>query len=191
MVISHQSAELVSASRVSRRRLSRGFLREIAAESERMTKLVEDLLFLARRDAKGAGMPMRAIDLRDVLNEAAHDLRGLAETAGFAFKRDGRGPMTQRSLATSRVPKRLFLTLPDNALGYSPAETEVTASILNRGEGVRTWRGWRIGIGISGGVIWPHIFQRFYRVDESRTDGGHGLGAVAGAEHCGGARRGD
>ena len=54
-------------------------LQEVAAEAERMTQLVEDLLVLARSDAAAAEMPLAAVDVREVLRDVATEMRSLAE----------------------------------------------------------------------------------------------------------------
>jgi signal transduction histidine kinase len=98
-------------------------LREIAAESERMTQLVEDLLFLARRDAR-AGMPMAPIDLRELVNDAAQELHGLAEARDIRIRVSG-GVDDAIIAGNTQALRRLFLALLDNALKYSPAGTKV------------------------------------------------------------------
>lgn len=148
-------------------------LREIAAESERMTQLVEDLLFLARRGSRDTGMPMGPLDLRDVLNEAARELHNLAEARGIRIRVLGGADETTIA-GNPAALRRLFLALFDNALKYSPSGTEVRASIVRKDD-----RFVAIvedqGMGIAAEDL-PHIFQRFYRADKARSDGGHGLG---------------
>jgi signal transduction histidine kinase len=151
----------------------RDSLREIAAESERMTQLVEDLLYLARRDARSAGIPMTPLDLRDVVNSAVKEVRGLA---------DARDIRIGLRLGTEDAPvagnaaalRRLFLALLDNALKYSAPGTEVRASVARRGDRIVATVEDH-GIGIAADDV-PFIFQRFYRASKSRSDAGHGLG---------------
>lgn len=148
-------------------------LREIAAESERMTQLVEDLLFLARRDTRGAGMPMEPLDLRDVLRDAAQELHCLADARGIRIRVT---PGTEAATVAGNAPalRRLFLALFDNALKYSEAGTEVSADVARKnGRVVASVQDH--GIGIAAEDL-PHIFQRFYRANKARSDGGHGLG---------------
>ena len=148
-------------------------LREIAAESERMTQLVEDLLFLARRDSRDAGMPMGPVELREVLNDAARELRGLAEARDIRIRVT---PGGEDATIAGNVPalRRLFLALLDNALKYSAAGTEVRVEIVSKGDRIVA-RVEDRGIGIEAEDL-PHIFQRFYRANKARSDGGHGLG---------------
>jgi signal transduction histidine kinase len=147
-------------------------LREIAAESERMTQLVEDLLLLARRDAR-AGMPMAPIDLREVLNDAAQELHGLADARDIRI-RVATGSDDATIAGNAAALRRLFLALLDNALKYSPGGTEVSAAVVRKDGRIVAVIADQ-GIGIAGDDL-PHIFQRFYRANKSRSDGGHGLG---------------
>ena len=151
----------------------RDALREIATVSERMTQLVEDLLFLARQDARGEGMALARVDLREILESTAQELRPLAVTKGLRIRLT---PSPGDASVAGNAPalRRLFLALLDNALKYSATGTEVTASIENQG-GKIVARIVDQGIGISSEDL-PHIFERFYRATESRTGEGHGLG---------------
>jgi heavy metal sensor kinase len=160
-------------------------LREIAAESERMTELVEDLLFLARRDTR-AGMPMAPIDLREALNDAAQELHGLAEAREIRI-RVSTGADDAMIAGNATALRRLFLALLDNALKYSAGGTEVSAAIVQRNGRIVVVVADQ-GIGIAGEDL-PHIFQRFYRASKARSDGGHGLGlslaqSIAVAHHA-------
>ena len=147
-------------------------LREIAAESERMTQLVEDLLFLARRDTR-SGMPMDPLDLRDVLNDAAQELHGLADARDIRIHVTG-GTEPLIIAGNSAALRRLFLALLDNAMKYSESGTEVNASIARR-DGRLVAAITDQGTGIAPEDL-PHIFQRFYRANKARSGEGHGLG---------------
>jgi signal transduction histidine kinase len=150
----------------------RDALREIAAESERMTQLVEDLLFLARRDTR-AGMPMAPINLGEVLNDAAQELHGLAEARDIRIHVAAAAEDSTITGNTAAL-RRLFLALLDNALKYSAGGTEVSVSIVRKDSRIVAIVEDR-GIGIADEDL-PHIFQRFYRANKARSDGGHGLG---------------
>jgi len=148
-------------------------LQEIAAEAHRMTKLVEDLLLLARRDTGAAEMPLTPIDVRDVLAEVCSEVRGLAEMRGI---RVGVSLGEQAALIAGNRPAlhRLFLVLFDNALKYSPDGGEVILAVRqDLGNVAVTVEDF--GSGISSSDL-PHIFKRFYQADPARSEGGHGLG---------------
>jgi heavy metal sensor kinase len=151
----------------------RDALSDIAEESGRMTQLLEDLLFLARRDARGDGMTMARVDICEIVESVADELRSLAVTKGIRIRMlpsPDEAPVSGNAAAL----RRLFLALLDNALKYSAAGTEVTASI-EKCEGKIVARIADQGIGIAPKDL-PHIFERFYRASEARAGEGHGLG---------------
>jgi signal transduction histidine kinase len=151
----------------------RDSLIEIAAEAERMTQLVDDLMFLARNDARATEMPMAPLDPGALLSEACGELLGVAGARQIRIRREssGRGALISGNPAALR---RLFLVLLDNAIKYSHPGSEVIVA-LSSGDGAVTVTVEDFGIGI-GAADRPHIFNRFYQADQARTDGGFGLG---------------
>ena len=82
---------------------------------------------------------------------------------------------------------RLFVLLLDNAFKYSHTGGSVLVNIDVSGERMSvTIRDF--GTGIREADL-PHIFERFYRADQARSGGGHGLGLAPGGNHRAGARR--
>ena len=155
-------------------------LRDISDEAERMTQLVEDLLFLARGDANSSEMPRARLDVSDLVHGVVAELRGIAEVREIrirlAFPESGSSVPT---ISGNRPAlRRLFLVLLDNALKYSRPGSDVIVSISagtfdKNGQVAVTIQDF--GIGISPADL-PHIFKRFYQADRARTDGGFGLG---------------
>jgi signal transduction histidine kinase len=147
-------------------------LAEIEAEAQRMTQLVEDLLFLAR-SASTEGMPMQPVDPSDIVRGVAAELRELAALRNI----DVQLSLSDRGIAISgNAPalRRLVLALLDNALKYSRPSGKVVVSLTASAELV-TIAVRDFGIGIPAADL-PHIFQRFYRADKARSEGGYGLG---------------
>jgi signal transduction histidine kinase len=147
-------------------------LQEISDEAERMTRLVEDLLFLARNDAREFEMPMAAVDVRVLLHDVAAELGGLADVRGVAIRiaAGQRAPISGNEAAF----RRLFLVLLDNAIKYSRAGSEVVVATEREEQRIIVTIQ-DFGIGISRADL-PHIFKRFYQADPARNDGGFGLG---------------
>ena len=150
----------------------RDSLQEVAAEAERMTRLVEELLILARSETATADMPLTAVDVREVLADVCDEMRGLAEMRQIRMNTLPGGA----TIVAGNRPAlhRLFLVLLDNALKFSRPGGEVVLSVENK----ESWVSVSIedfGVGISENDL-PHIFERFYRSDTARTGGGHGLG---------------
>lgn len=153
----------------------RDSLKEIVTESERMTQMLEDLLFLARNDADSAEMPMQTVDLSEVLQEVCSEVQALAEFRSVHVRHELPGSPV---LAKGNRPalRRLFLVLLDNAIKYSQPEGDVRVELSTNAEGheivIKDF-----GIGIDAQDL-PHIFKRFYRSNAFRThsNDGYGLG---------------
>jgi heavy metal sensor kinase len=148
-------------------------LQEISIEAERMTQLVEDLLFLAHSASRAATLKPEPVELRSVLSEVSGELRDLAELRSVEV----RTRYPQKEVVVPGSPPalhRLFLVLMDNALKYSHPGGAVDLEITSDPQRVTVTIEDR-GVGIPATDL-PHIFRRFYRADKARSDGGYGLG---------------
>jgi signal transduction histidine kinase len=141
------------------------------AEARRLSRIVSELLTLARADA-GQTLERRPVELDRILLDALADVRSLAK---------GR-TIDLRSFAPAVVHgdadrlKQLLVNLLDNAVKYSPPEAPITVELaVANGEAALTVRD--RGPGIEP-LDLPHVFERFYRADlgRSRDPGGSGLG---------------
>jgi heavy metal sensor kinase len=173
LAIVRTSAELA----LRRARTSESYrdsLAEISAEAERMTQLVEDLLFLARNDACAAEMPMESLDPDRLLRDVADELTPIADVRGIRIRQIKSQTGAALVSGNPAALRRLFLVLLDNAIKYSHPGSEVNVTISGEKETVVvTVEDFGAGIGEAD---LPHIFQRFYQADKARADGGFGLG---------------
>jgi heavy metal sensor kinase len=146
----------------------------ILAESVRTSRLIDDLLLLARGDAGADGMVSEPMDLVDSLREACEEGRILAEAAAVSFSYDL--PSGCPVAGDPSALQRLFLVLLDNAVKYTPAGGGVRVTVNVDEEYVEVDVR-DTGVGIPPEDL-PHLFERFYRVskDRSRRTGGAGLG---------------
>ena len=152
----------------------RNSILEISEEAERMTQLVEDLLFLARHDARAAEMPLSPLDLNVLLREISTELLDLAAAKGITLHNRTAEERPALVSGNRAALRRLFLVLLDNAIKYSHAGSEVIVRVsANEKEVGVTVEDF--GVGISAADR-PHIFKRFYQADKARADGGFGLG---------------
>jgi signal transduction histidine kinase len=146
-------------------------LAEAEREAGRLTRLVADLLALARADA-GVTLQCRPVDLDTVVLDAFRMARSLAHGQELSLE-----PFEPAQvLGDEDRLKQLVLILLDNALKYTPVRGQVTLGLHQRDQQVEiTVRD--TGVGIATEDL-PHVFDRFYRADpaRSRDPGGTGLG---------------
>ncbi|HTA67853.1 MAG TPA: heavy metal sensor histidine kinase [Bryobacteraceae bacterium] len=150
-------------------------LSEIVAESERTSRLVEDLLLLARADAGLPALPLENLELTPLVRDICQQGQVLAEARQLQISTDlPEEPVFVQ--ANDPALRRLLLLLVDNAVKYTPAGGRITVSVGQDRAGA-TLAVRDTGIGIPDSAL-PHVFERFYRADESRNRdaGGAGLG---------------
>ena len=155
------------------------FLGMLAGQTERMTRLVEDLLSLNRIELNERVAPREPQDLAGVLGEVVDTLRHGAEAAGVRLAYtppEGR----VRVLGDRNELCQLVRNLIDNAIKYGGAGTEVGVAITPGPADAPGFVGIAVrdtGPGIAREHI-PRLTERFYRVSakRSREKGGTGLG---------------
>jgi two-component system, OmpR family, sensor kinase len=146
-------------------------LGEAEREAVRLTRLVADLLALARADA-GVALQQRPVDLDAVALDAFRSARQLAQNQQLAL--DTLEPV--QVIGDADRLKQLLLILLDNALKYTPSGGRVTMG-LRQCVGGSEITVQDTGVGIAAEDL-PRVFERFYRADpaRSRDAGGTGLG---------------
>jgi signal transduction histidine kinase len=140
-------------------------LRAIEQESSRVTRIVEDLLMLARADAGERPIERARVFLDDVALDAAEGVRTLAERAGvpLAVERFDEAVVVGDAV----LLRRLVVILLDNAIKFSRHGGEVRVGVrVTRGGAVLTVAD--TGVGIADEHL-SHVFERFYRGDAART----------------------
>lgn len=146
---------------------------QIDGEVDRLTRLTNDLLLLARSDAgQSIGQP-RPIDLAVLLGDVVAELRPLAEAKALTLTCDTAVNATIKGDADQL--HRVFFNLIENAIKYTPTGT-ITARVQPQSDRACVTIE-DTGPGIAAEHL-PHLFERFYRVDaaRSREQGGSGLG---------------
>ena len=141
--------------------------------SQRMKSLIECLLALARFDSGNSAVEPRELDLEPVAQECLDLMRPLADERHISINRDT-APTTIRG-DHDRIAQ-VLTNLLSNAIRYNRDGGEVKLGLAaENGHAVITVTD--TGIGIEADDL-PHIFDRFYRADKSRSrpDGGSGLG---------------
>jgi signal transduction histidine kinase len=156
------------------------FLGTIAAETERLTRLANDLLLLTRADAGRLDLHLAPTDLVARARRAVEHLEGRAQEKRIAVTVE---PSTDPASVLADVDRvhQVLVNLLSNALKFTPPGGRVVVSFARADEQVSCTVA-DTGPGIPAGEM-PHLFERFYRGDRSRarqgTDGsGLGLAIV-------------
>ena len=138
-----------------------------------MKELVEQLLFLARGDNDTMQVELANFDLTEVAAQVFKETEMIDQTHPFTA-RWGRIPVPVH--ADLGLIKQCVRVLVDNSIKYTPDGGEITLSLETAGNTARL-SVQDEGDGIDAERL-PHIFERFYRADQSRDrkTGGTGLG---------------
>ena len=152
------------------------FLRYIASESERLTRIVDMLLNAARLDAGDLEVHLAPTDVGSVVSEAVADAQSSASVNAHRFVLDLPGePLT--AAADPEKLRQILDNLVENAVKYSPGGGTITVRARRNGETVEV----RVddeGIGIPQAEQ-QRIFSKFYRAESAARQtpgGGTGLG---------------
>jgi heavy metal sensor kinase len=141
-------------------------------EVARISRIVEDLLTLARFDSNAVVLEKRNLDLTVLIRTIVNDMMVLAKQKDIILDL---APMPAvRVTGDENQLKRLFINLLDNAVKYSPDRTDITVSAeLDRDYAKISLK--NAGAGIPESDI-KFIFDRFYRVSKAHHAPGYGLG---------------
>ncbi len=149
---------------------------QIHAEADRLNRLVDDLQELSRVESNAYPLDLRPLEVSALVQTVTKRLASQTESKRVSLDLD-LAPDLPRVLADEDRLVQVLTNLTGNALQYTPENGKVTIAAQRVDHEVRiTVRD--TGIGIPPEHL-PHIFDRFYRVDKSRSrraGGGSGIG---------------
>jgi len=152
----------------------RASLAVILDESRRLSRLVDDLLNLARADAGRVRLQVREFYLNELVHDCCRSAQALEGARQLTIECRPCDDLQYRG--DEDLLRRLVMNLLDNAVRYTPPGGRISAALEPNGETIRL-RISDTGIGIAPADS-SRVFERFYRAGEarSRRDGGFGLG---------------
>lgn len=144
----------------------------IIGECDRLLEMINTMLDISETDAGAGKLTKKKIDIAGVIRDAYELFQPIAEDKGVNIV--SKTPDNFYVYGDKQKLQRMVANLLDNALKYTPAEGTVTISVNGDEDQVLISFN-DTGIGISRHDL-PHIFDRFYRCDQSRSQSGIGLG---------------
>ncbi len=166
------SAELLSSGLVKAEDVPK-FAEQIFGEAKRMITLVEDIIKLSHLDEGSENMQRQSVDLYELADLTVRNLTPVAQTAGVNLSLSGKKAVMD---GIPQLLSGIIYNLCDNAIKYNRAGGSVNVDVKSTdGDVVLTISD--TGIGIPPEAQ-DRIFERFFRVDKSRSKsvGGTGLG---------------
>lgn len=149
---------------------------QIHAEADRLNRLVDDLQELSRVESRAYQLEFRPLDVSSLVQTVTKRLMPQAETKRISLHFE-LAPDLPPILADEGRAIQILTNLTGNALQYTPEGGRVTISAKRVDNEIR-FSVRDTGIGIPPEHL-SHIFDRFYRVDKSRSrqsGGGSGIG---------------
>lgn len=148
------------------------FLPKMVGELERMTRLIEDLLELARGEAGQVPLHISKVDLSRLVEDTVAAFQPRAQEQDVDLRLDA--PRGLEAEVDAKQLTQVIVNLIDNALRHTPANGHVLVAVgANNGEILLSVRDDGVGIPFKD---LPHLFERFYVVDRSRSRGSGGTG---------------
>jgi heavy metal sensor kinase len=143
-------------------------------ETQRLAKIVENLLAISRLEAGEARKQLERLDFAELARSTADQMRLLAEEKNIHLDCNEAEPV-EVDADPARL-KQVVVNLLDNAIKYTPERGRVSISVVKQ-DSRAVLEVADNGIGISADDL-PHVFERFYRADKARSRqmGGTGLG---------------
>lgn len=150
-------------------------MNDMDGDVDRMVQLIEQMLMLARVENQGL-TTFKAVNMAVLLTQVIERLDVLAEQKGIDLRLECQPDTDLNVVGDAELLRQVFTNLVENAIKYTGNDGRVLVhSACQHGQIIISVRD--SGVGIAPEHI-PHLFERFYRVDNARTreTGGFGLG---------------
>jgi two-component system, OmpR family, heavy metal sensor histidine kinase CusS len=141
-------------------------------ECDRLSRMIENVLFLARAEHPHFSRQLLEFDADEELLKIADYFEGIAEDAGIRIRVTGHA----RLKADIELFRRAVSNLLANAVRFTPRNAEIMVSVAERDGAVRVEVA-NEGIPLDANLL-ERVFDRFYRADPSRTNGASASGST-------------
>ena len=152
---------------------ARRFIDHIQIEVDALTQMVTELLELSRIESGRLSLDLQPVAPYDLLDSTSRRMQLQAERAGLSLRVECANDLPKVKIDSQRL-EQVLVNLIHNAVKFTHAGGEVIL-LAESGIGEVRFAVRDTGIGIPAEDV-PRIFERFYRVDKSRTGSGTGLG---------------
>ena len=155
----------------------RSYFNTVLGNTQKLNRMIDDLFELTKLDTDHIRPNLENVSMAELVQDLVQQFEPIAEKKGVTLS--ARFPDRPSSLIEADISmmSRAITNLIDNAITHTPSGGEVTVSSIQNGEDIVLEIS-DTGVGISETDL-PHIFDRFYQVDKSRTDNnGAGLGLI-------------
>ena len=139
----------------------------------RLSRLITDMMTLSRLQSGTEYMEITRVDVNELVQDIASAYSSTLADKGVNLVLDCPRPVPDAMTDPDRIEQVLVILL-DNASRYTPKGSTITISARNAKEKIQL-SVTDTGCGIPESDL-PHIFERFYKVDKSHSEGGTGLG---------------
>ena len=152
------------------------FLATAESETDRLIRLVNDLLLLSRADSEALNLQRESRDLASLMQATIDKMESQAAERDLILRLEA-SPETPPAWIDSDRVQQVLVNLLDNAIKYSRPGGTVTLKVTTTPDGLPLVQVRDEGMGIPAEDL-SHVGQRFYRADKARTraEGGSGLG---------------
>jgi heavy metal sensor kinase len=142
-------------------------------ECDRLLEMINTMLMISKTEAGVGQFDRRKMDIAGLVRDACDLFQSPAEDKGL--KLVCKVPENFSIYGDMRLIQRMIANLLDNAIKYTPSNGSISVDIRSKDNQSALIAVKDRGIGISEQDL-PHIFERFYRCDPSRSQAGTGLG---------------
>jgi signal transduction histidine kinase len=150
------------------------FLETVETETDRLIRLVNDLLLLSRVDSAALNLSRKPTDIGQLVRTTADRLTEQAQTHNLKLEVSIDPAAPLMPVDADRI-EQVLLNLLDNAIKYSRPGGSIRLRVSTTPDRPVLVQVIDEGIGIPVDEL-PRVGERFYRADRARSRGGHGLG---------------